>query len=120
MPKKGGKQVFFGTDFTIIANIITNSGPDSRIDRLGGNLNRGFSMKNYPDAYFLNIIPALTWRNQSLLVRPAQQDLPGGTRSGVVRVASPHRIMLFTWRNPVRVASPHRIMSFLCLSVHEG
>ena len=57
MPKKGGKGrflEFFGTDFSIIANII-----NSRIDRSGGNLNCGFLIKNYPDFYSPNIIPAL-------------------------------------------------------------
>ena len=49
----------FGTDFAIIANLIRIFGPDSRIDRPEGNLNRGFSMKIYPDPYFPNIIPAL-------------------------------------------------------------
>ena len=48
---------FFGTDFAIIANLIRIFGPDSRMDRSEGNLNRGFSMKNYQDFYFPNIIP---------------------------------------------------------------
>ncbi len=65
--KKGRETSFFGTDFTIIANIITNSGPDSRIDRSGGNLNRGFSMKNYPDAYFLNIPSLIKYDQYDLL-----------------------------------------------------
>jgi hypothetical protein len=65
VPKKLGHKYFwpdhefFGTDFAIIANLIRSFGPDSRMDRSEGNLNRGFSMKNYPDFYFLNIIPAL-------------------------------------------------------------
>ena len=57
--KKEREMGFFGTDFSIIANIITNFGPDSRIDRSGGNFIRGFSMKTYPDFYSPNIIPAL-------------------------------------------------------------
>ncbi len=64
MPKKSGHEYFwpdhefFDTDFAIIANIIRIFGPDSRMDSLEGNLNRGFSMKNDPNFYFLNIIPA--------------------------------------------------------------
>jgi hypothetical protein len=50
----GRITVFFGTDFAIIANLIRIFGPDSRMDRSEGNLNRGFSMKNYPDFYFPN------------------------------------------------------------------
>jgi hypothetical protein len=50
---------FFGTDFAIIANIIRIFGPDSRTDSSEGNLNRGFSMKSYPNFYFPNIITAL-------------------------------------------------------------
>jgi len=65
VPKKSGHEYFwpdhefFGTDFAIIANLIRIFGPDSRMDRSEGNLNRGFSMKNYPDFYFPSIIPAL-------------------------------------------------------------
>jgi len=49
---------FFGTDFAIIVNNIRIFGLDDGMDRLEGNINRGFSMKNYPDFYFPNIIPA--------------------------------------------------------------
>ena len=56
---------FFGTDFAIIANIIRIFGPDSRTDSSEGNLNRGFSMKSYPNFYF-GIGGVVTYKNSNL------------------------------------------------------
>ncbi len=62
----GQIRSFFSTDFAIIANIIRIFGPDSRMDSSEGNLNRGFSMKNYPNFYFPNN-PSLTTQTGPLL-----------------------------------------------------
>ena len=69
---------FFGTDFAIIANLIRSFGSDSRMDRSDGNLNLGFSMKNYPDFNFPNIIPASAWRGRAtriIIVRTSPKQL---------------------------------------------
>ena len=52
-------MTFFGTFFSIQANIITILEAEQPGRQSEGNFNRGFSTKTYPAIYLPNIIPAL-------------------------------------------------------------
>ncbi len=98
----------FGTFFSIQANIITNIGPDSRIDMSGGIFIRGFSIEIYPDFYSPNIIPALS--------DPKMEDeLPGESNCrGKTGTKQPIRILE---RNS---GSPRRILVALRMRRSKG
>ena len=51
-------MTFFGTFFSIQANIITILEAEQPGRQSEGNFNRGFSTKTYPAIYLPNIIPA--------------------------------------------------------------
>ncbi len=107
--KKIGSRVFLAGSRVFLAQILLLSrifrifGPDSRMDSSEGNLNRGFSMKNYPNFYFPNIFPA--------------SDIAHINSIKIYRIAC-SKTTLLTWRN-CRLPSPPQINSLsVCQSVH--
>ena len=73
-------MTFFGTFFSIQANIITILEAEQPGRQSEGSFNRGFSTKTYPAIYLPNIIPALSSGDQVVFI---DLDSPLHTRMAV-------------------------------------